>query len=144
MNFSNQVIVLQIFLKRDAEWCDRAIGQIKRAIKRPLYPAMHDRRHISYVITSRETPKQLVDRIRPLLQSEEISNFWAMTPVNNVCSRDGGIDALASRVSMAYANIRKGSKPKNVIHVQVPRSKLKNKTTVQMPIKTARKSQGPQ
>lgn len=40
MNFSNQVIVLQIFLKRDAEWCDRAIGQIKRAIKRPLSVAL--------------------------------------------------------------------------------------------------------
>jgi len=140
---SENVVLLQIFLKFDAEYCVQALTKIKRAINKPMFPAMHDKRHMAFVIRTNESPQQLVDRLRHSLDDDSITNCWAVIVNRNVACRDGGLDSLKTRVGMAYEQIRSAAKPQHVPNGQVFKKNLPKNAAVQVAVKPKRKRKRP-
>lgn len=133
------VVVLQVFLKRDAEYCLKELDTVKRHIGREIFPAMHDKRHLAIVILTHETPRALVERLRPSLDQDAITNYWAIIPSRNIASKFGNLDSLTIRVAMAYAITLQRSKPQNVIEVQTRRRKnLSKDASVEVGVKASR------
>jgi hypothetical protein len=116
---SQYVIALQIFFAYDTDLCLPQLNQIKRALgSGKIWPAMHDKRHIALIIISHETPTALVDRLRPVLEVDAISNYWAQVPTANIAGKFGNLDSFVSQVRLAYGLMYERSKPKHVITPQ--------------------------
>ncbi|WP_022697193.1 hypothetical protein [Euryhalocaulis caribicus] len=108
------VVILQVFFKYDNDLCVRELMSIRTAIGRAFRPAMHDKRHMAFVIQTTETPEELVNRIRNVLEADSIANYWALIPYQNPAGKFGGLDALTTRVRMAYADVRNKAKAKDM------------------------------
>lgn len=95
---SERVLLLQVMLKRDAEWCAKEVADLFRAIRRHARRAMHCSRNIAFVIQTDETPEQLVNRLALYLDVSAFEAYWCMTPGNDVVSSNGSLDPLASHI----------------------------------------------
>lgn len=102
------VLLLQVLLKYDSELCEADILRLRKKLGSSHKPAMHGKRHIGFVITSYGTPKALVDRISRELDADSFENWFVFIPLRNVVSKYGGIDALATRINLAYAALQRG------------------------------------
>ena len=139
MRNSRNVVLLQIFLKRDAEYCIKELADIRRNVRRPLDPAMHDKRHLALVIQTQETPAELMQRLRNVLDVDAINNYWALIPNRNVVSKYGGLDSLATRVKMAYQVILNTTQTQDVRegHLGVGKNFRRN-ASIEVSIKRSR------
>lgn len=129
------VIALQVFFSYDNDLCVRELTAIKKAIGGKIYPAMHDKRHIALVFISNETPENLVDRLRPVLDVGCVSNYWAQVPTAKIAGKYGGLDTFVSQVRLAYGLVYQRTKPKHVITPQAyARKNRRHDAVAQMPI----------
>jgi hypothetical protein len=104
-------VVLQVFTKYDLTFCEREIAVLEKAVNRVLKPAMHSKHHVAFVITTGETPRQLVARIAQALDQECFIDWWAFSAMRNTVGKFGNLDSLTSRVELAYATISAQPEP---------------------------------
>jgi hypothetical protein len=95
-----------IACSRDLEWLGREIKSIGIAIRRKWYPTLHSHRQVAFVIETDETSAQLVERLRPVLDTDGIENYWCFTPGADIISKNGFLDSFAGHVRTAFTNIR--------------------------------------
>lgn len=108
MNAYKQVVLLQVFLKFEFEHCEREIKGLRRAIGRTAHPCMHDKRHIGFVMMTNEDPQELLDRLRPVLEVDNITNYTAVIPLGKAAGKHGGMNSLVTRVNWAYSVLQGG------------------------------------
>lgn len=98
-----QVILLQVFLNFEIELCQREISALRRALGNSVKPCMHEKRHIAFVLTTNEEPQELVDRLRPALETDNIVDFTATLVLGKAAGKHGGLNSLVTRINAAYA-----------------------------------------
>ncbi|MBM2715425.1 hypothetical protein JQK88_30315 [Mesorhizobium caraganae] len=100
------VLLLQVFLKFEAELCDRELKALARAVGPVSKPVMHDKRHIGYVIITGETAQELVDRLAFVLDADNFTDYTAVPVLGNPAGKHGGFNSLVTRVRLAYAALQ--------------------------------------
>lgn len=108
------VIVLLIACKRDLEWVGHEVKKVGNALRRPAYPSLHSHRQVAFVVETGETPAELVERLRFVLEIDAFENYWAFVPGPDIAAKHSGTDPFASRVIQAYENVRKRNQAKYV------------------------------
>lgn len=71
-----------------------------------------------------------MDRLRPVLEVDCVSNYWAQVPTAKIAGKYGGLDSFASRVRMAHALVYQRTKPKHVFTPQAYARKDRRKHVV--------------
>ena len=85
------------------ERSEKNVGNIRRALRRPSYPAQHCARTIAFIVRTFERPDELMERLRETLGTDRIIGAWCETAARDVVAFVGEIDPLVSRVREAYA-----------------------------------------
>ena len=102
-----QPFVLRVEFISDLEESNKFIGQIIRAIQRPLWKGMHGRRTIAFVLVTHETGVELIRRLRPSLDSiSYVDKYWLHVAPPAVLAKNGSLDPFATAVEKAWAFIR--------------------------------------
>ncbi|AMN43233.1 hypothetical protein [Rhodoplanes sp. Z2-YC6860] len=110
-----KVMLLRVAFQYEIEKTASAIPRIVTAVKRWCRPAMHSKRMVGFVILTEETSEQLMDRLRPTLESiTAIENYWCHTILNDVVGRERNMDPLTFYVGEAWQELRKRNDPKYV------------------------------
>lgn len=102
------VLLLQVFLKFEAELCERELKALARAIGPLSKPVMHNKRHIGYVVITGETAQQLVDRLAFVLDVDNFTDYTAVPVLGNPAGKHGGFNSLVTRIRLAYAALQSG------------------------------------
>jgi len=110
-------LLLRVFFQFDLD--APGIGhdgmKVGKAIQRWLKPAMHTKRGLAFVVVTNETAGQLVERVRPALDSiSSIENYWCHTAPRDVVGKHGSIDPLTKFVHDAWDEVGKRNEPKHV------------------------------
>jgi hypothetical protein len=103
-----QVMLLQVFLKFDIDYSDREINAIKRAIGKSSKPCMHNSRHIGFVLTTNETPQELVNRLRDVLEVDNITDYTAVNVLGKPAGKHGGLNSFVTHVGVHFAALEAG------------------------------------
>ena len=103
-----QVVVLQVFLKFEIEDCPREIGALRRAMGTTAQPCMHDKRHIAFVLMTMEEPAELLERLGPVLEVDNFTNYTATLVLGKAAGKHGGLNSLVTRVNSAFAVLNGG------------------------------------
>src|ERR1700730_9698253 len=101
--------VLQVSFKFELEKVTREFEAIGRAIGGWHRPAMHGRKSVAFVIVSKHTQEEVIDRLRPIIDDmNAISNSWCFRAPVAVESKYGAIDPMTSRIREGWDRIRQG------------------------------------
>ncbi|RUT99697.1 hypothetical protein EOD23_24660 [Mesorhizobium sp. USDA-HM6] len=106
-----QVIVLQVFLNFEIEDCQRELTNLRKALGRGHQPCMHDKRHIGFVLMTNEEPNELLERLRPVLEVDRITNYTATLVLGKAAGKYGGLNSLVTQINAAF-NILNGGPAK--------------------------------
>jgi hypothetical protein len=117
-----QVILLQVFLKFEIEHCPREIAALRRVIGKAAQPCMHDKRHIAFVFTTMEEPAELLERLGPVLEVDNFTNYTATLVLGKAAGKHGGLNSLVTRINSAFAVLNGG-----------PAKYLRNSQTIIVP-----------
>jgi hypothetical protein len=110
-----KVMLLRVALQYEIEKAASAVPRIISATKCWCKPAMHSKRMVAFVILTEETSEQLMDRLRPSLDSlTAIENYWCHTILPDVVARERNVDALTTYVREAWEELRKRNDPQNM------------------------------
>ena len=135
-----QILILQIILNRNLEYCESEIRAIYTRIAQPLKRAMHCSRNLAFVVTTRESPKELMERLAPVLSASAVESVWCYAAPSEIVSSRGGLDSLQTYVKIARAEIGQSTNTNNLreIEVRAPKGQFqrsedsKSGTLVQM------------
>lgn len=103
-----QVVLLQIFLRFEIDHCERELRALRRMLGPNTHPCMHEKRHIAFVLTTREEPAELLERLRPALEVDNITSYTAKIVLGKAAGKDGGLNSLVTRINAAYAALQGG------------------------------------
>lgn len=99
------VVLLQVFLKYEPENCVREIRVLAKRIGSTAKACAHDKRHIGFVMVSRETPSELLERLGPVLEVDCFTNYFAVLVLGKPAGKHGGMNSLVTRINLAFAAI---------------------------------------
>jgi len=102
--------ILHVEFKVDLEYATREIKAVRMAIERWALPCMHGKRSLAFVIVTKETDVELVQRLRPVLD-DVTANYRVHEAPRVVVARHGSIDTLVTRVADAWNEIRQRRNP---------------------------------
>lgn len=129
------VILLQVFLKFEPEHCDYELKRLAKALGPTTKPVMHNKFHIAFIVMTRETPQQLVDRLSPVLEVDRFTDYTAVGVLGKPAGKHGGFNSLVTRITLAYAALNAGpSKHLEKREVLVPQ-RLGKRTSGQVSVK---------
>jgi uncharacterized ferredoxin-like protein len=115
-----QVYLLRVEFKYELEKAQSGIRHIFLALKRPAWKAKHGTRTIAFLLVSNEELSQLVQRLRPALESAEgIFDYWCHVAPFGVIARHGGMDSLTTRLNEAWLEARQWHKPEHMGQAKV-------------------------
>jgi len=103
-----QVVVLQIFLKYELQYCERELKALRQALGRNAHPCMHERRHIAFVITTQESPSELVQRLSDVLEVDNIEDWTAGVMLGGCVGKHGVMNSFVTKVNLAYRALQNG------------------------------------
>ncbi len=103
-----QVVLLQVFLRFEIENCDREQKALRRALGNSAHPCMHDKRHIAFVLLTREEPDELLERLRPVLEVDNFTDYTAAIVLGKAAGKHGGLNSLVTRINSGYAVLQGG------------------------------------
>lgn len=103
-----QVMLLQIFLKFDFDFCEREVKALRRALGNSAKPAMHNNRHIGFVLTTNEEPVELVERLRPALEVDNITDYTAVNVLGKPAGKHGSFNSFVTHVGFHFAALQAG------------------------------------
>jgi hypothetical protein len=110
-----KVMLLRVCLTVEIENAAHVVGQIIKATKRWVRPAMHSKRAVAFVILTEETADQLVRRLRDTLEGiSSVENYWCHSIFDDVIGRNGHVDPLRTYVLEAWQELRKRNHPQYV------------------------------
>jgi hypothetical protein len=110
-----QAQILRVEFNCDLEHANASIGQIVKALQRPMWKGMHGKRTIAFVYVTHLSVLEESRRLWPTLENVSgIDNYWFHVAPPAVIARHGFIDPLASAVKKAGDLLREGYKAKNV------------------------------
>jgi hypothetical protein len=128
MRKAQQVLLLRIEVPFELERCNHTIGQIVRALKRPMWKCMHGKRTIAFVVITVESSLELVKRVG-LYEIPGIENFWCHVAPIAVVAKHGALDTLDTAIDKAWEHAGKRRNPEYV------RQTKRNDPTVERRIK---------
>jgi hypothetical protein len=109
--------VLQLSFKCELENAARPIQLISREIGGWYRTAMHGRKAMAFVIMSKNSRTELIDRLRPLLDSlYELENYWCFYAPSAIESKHGGIDPMTSRIIEGWDRVGQSREAEDVRH----------------------------
>jgi hypothetical protein len=83
---------------------------------------MHDKRHIAFVFTTMEEPAELLERLGPVLEVDNFTNYTATLVLGKAAGKHGGLNSLVTRINSAFAVLNGG-----------PAKYLRNSQTIIVP-----------
>lgn len=102
-----QVVLLQIFLRFEIEHCNRELSALRKVMGK-AQPCMHEKRHIGFVLTTQEEPQELLERLRSVLEVDNIMDYTATIVLGKASGKHGGLNSLVTRVNSAFAVLNGG------------------------------------
>lgn len=99
------VVLLQVFLKFEPEYCVKEIQKLTKWIGPTAKPCAHEKRHIGFVLVSKETPQDLVNRLGPVLEVDCFEDYFAVAVLGRPAGKHGGMNSLVTRVNFAFTAI---------------------------------------
>jgi hypothetical protein len=115
----HQVLLLHIAFKLNILDIERDVKRVSSRIYRTFYPGMHTDKTICYAVITEEDEQQLVDRMRPALESiGSILNYWCEIAPHRIAGRDGHMDPLVTALGEAWGKTRELNKSKYMGHPQ--------------------------
>lgn len=103
-----QVLLLQVFLRFDIEYCERELKALRRSLGNSAKPCMHNHRHLGFVLTTRETPEDLVQRLRDVLEVDNITDYTAANILGRPAGKHGGLNSFVTHVGVHFAALQAG------------------------------------
>ncbi|MEX0954810.1 MAG: hypothetical protein WDZ83_06315 [Rhizobiaceae bacterium] len=103
-----QVILLQVFLKFEIDLCDRELKSLRRALGPGIQPCMHEKRHLAFVIVTREEPAELVQRLSRVLEVDNIEDWTAGIMLGGCVGKHGGMNSFVTKINWAYGILQNG------------------------------------
>lgn len=100
------VILLQVFLRFELDYSEREVKALRRLIG-SAKPCMHGAKHMGFVLKTRETPAELVERLRPALDVDNVVDWTAVSVLGNAVGKHGGFNSLVTGVNFAYAALER-------------------------------------
>jgi hypothetical protein len=113
MRKTRQVLLLRVEVPFELESCDHTVGQIVRALKRPMWKCMHGKRTIAFVVITDESSLELVKRIG-LHEMPGVENFWCHVAPIGVIAKYGALDTLDTAIDKAWEYAGKRHNPEYV------------------------------
>src|SRR4051812_39992849 len=101
-----QPLMLHVEFNSDLEYSKRELGEVIRSIRAWARPCLHGRRSVCLVIVTRESPTELVNRLRTTLDSNTANYQCHIAPPAAV-ARHGSVDTLATQIKAAWDEIGK-------------------------------------
>jgi hypothetical protein len=106
------VLVLSAYFLYEVERAAPEVNKVVRATERWCRPVMAGKRCVDFVILTEESSTELVERMRPTLDSiTVISDYRCRFTGDDVVGKTGGLDILATYVGEAWQELRKRNSP---------------------------------
>lgn len=110
-----KVMLLSAYFLYEVERAAPEVLKITRATKCWCRPAMAGKRAVDFVILTEETSAELVERLRPTLDSiTAVSDYRCRTVLDDVIGKNGSFDVLATYVREAWQELGKRNNPKHM------------------------------
>jgi hypothetical protein len=107
-----KVMLLTASFLYEVERAAPEVGKVVKATKRWCRPVLFGKRAVGFVILTEESAKDLVERLRPMLDAiTTIADYRCQTVLDDVVGKNGGLDPLRSYVLEAWAELRKRNHP---------------------------------
>lgn len=147
-----KVMLLSTYFLYEVERAAPEVLKVVRATKCWCRPTMAGKRAVDFVILTEENSAELVDRLRPTLDSiTTISDYRCRTVLDDVVGKNGSFDVLATYVREAWQELRKRNHPKYVRKAERPETivvgdmeNFDRSTAIKMGIKARRPGKPPQ
>lgn len=122
------VLLLRVAFSIEIKNSPHTAKQIGLGIGRPFKACMHSPRALAFVIATKETAAELMDRLRPTLEASSlVEDYWCHTAAKDVVGRYGSFCTLAIKTAEMWEEARKFNEAQDVKDAERRKLALKHR-----------------